>query len=444
MQYLEIEPGTFWEHFYVIARLGEGGMAEVMLAYDLETARLVALKFILGIHATNPKVVARMRREGEIYRQLKHPSILDVLDIRSAKLAPCYLVLDYLRGEPLDEVLEAAGGPLEVPRVMRLLDDLGSALNLAHKNEIIHRDVKPQNVMMGPDGRATLYDFGIARAQDDLINTQTGSIMGTLAYAAPEQRAVKLTDHRTDIFALGAILYEALTAKRVIEPGTYKEMVMARSEFLPNPSELNPKVPPVLDEIVRKMIEDDPEDRYADLKSLLIKIGLMRLELSPKERRALFGSKAEQRLDEVVRAFRYDEIKKAEGLIEEMAAKPPPSIGAEIFHLRAAIQVELGEPGKGVTSLEKALGYEPTNLEILLDLALLLLRMGKIDKVEELFAGIPSWIRGSFLVRALMDMIKNLPRIPGKTLGRLSNQGPARKFHAAVAALEPERPLAPA
>lgn len=439
MQYLEIEPGSFWEHFYVIARLGEGGMSEVLLAYDLQSAQLVALKFLLGVHAQNPSAVARLRREGEIYRMLRHPSILDVKAVEKAPLAPCYLVLDYLRGTPLDEVLAGRGGPLEAPATMRLLEDLGSALNLAHGHQVIHRDVKPQNVMMGPDGRATLLDFGIARAQDDLVNTQTGSVMGTLAYAAPEQRAGRPTDHRTDIFALGAILYEASTAKRVIEPGPYKKMVMARTEFLPAPIELNPKVPKVLSDIIVQMIEDDPDDRFPDLKSLLIKVGLLRLELDKKELRRLFGSKAERRLDEVARAYRYDEIPKAKELVDALAARPPPSIGAELFHLKARIEIEMGIPGEGLQSMRMALEYDPSNLDILLDLALLMLRMGKVEAVHELMASIPSWIRGNFMVRSLMDMIGSLPRIPGATLAKLSHAGPARKFHDAVEAMEPAR-----
>ena len=427
-----IEPGSFFEHYYVIAALGEGGMSQVFLAYDLHQARLVALKFLLGMHAQSPKAVARMRREGEIYRTLRHASILEVLDVAGARGVAVYLVLEFLRGRTLDEVIAEAGGPTAVPQAVHVLEDVGSALNLAHRNQVVHRDIKPQNIMVGPDGRSTVYDFGIARAQDDLINTQVGSILGTMTYAAPEQRVGKPTDHRADIFSLGAILYEMVTGRRVIEPGSYKEMVQAETAFLPAPSEVNPKVPEVFGAMIRRMIEDDPGARYQDLKSVLIELGLMRLKLDKKERRALFGSTAEQRLDEVQRAFRYEEIRKAEALIEELAARPPPSIGAEIFHLKSQIELQLGDPGRGLRSLEMAVEYEPSNLENLLDLALLLLRMGKVERAQEVFTQVPSWIRGNLVVRALLDLIRALPHVPLEILDGAPQGGPAARFHDVV------------
>lgn len=430
-----IEPGQFFEHFYVIAQLGEGGMSQVFLGYDLLETRLVAMKFLLGLHAQSPKAIARLRREGEIYRSLDHPAILDVLELASAPGVSLYLVLEFLRGRPLDEVMEGRSDPMTVPQSIRVLEDVGSALNLAHRNQVIHRDVKPQNIMVGPDGRFTIFDFGIARAQDDLITTQMGSIMGTLAYSAPEQRVGGEADHRADIFSLGAILYEMLTRRRVIEIGSYREMVQAETAFLPDPSELNPAVPPVVDGIIRKMIADSPDERYGELREILIELGLMRMNLSEEERTALFGTSAEQRMDEVQRAFREGNLESAEEQIMELTQRPPPSIGAELFHLRSQIEVQLGHSARSIESLEMAMQYDPSNLEILLDLGLALLRAGRFERVRELFHGVPSWLRGNLLVRSMVDLLRALPETPPEVMGLFGRHGISRRFQEEVRAI---------
>lgn len=427
--FVTIEPGTFFETFYIIAPLGEGGMSEVFLAFDFLNARLVAIKFLLGIHNQNPKTIARMRREGEIYRKLRHPSILSVYEIGTSDKIPVFLSLEFLRGDTLEDTLDDAEERPSFPMALRILEEMASALQAAHREGIIHRDVKPQNIMIRPDGTATIYDFGIAHAEDDLVQTQMGSILGTLSYSAPEQRRGLPTDHRADIFSLGAILYEMLTGNRVIEPGTYREMIQAETEFLPDPSEVRPGTPKILDEITRKMIADDRDQRYQDLKALLIQLGLMRVELDEATREILFGSSIEQRLDEAVKAFRAEEVDKAEDLLEDLIMRPPPSLGVDLFQLHSKILAKRGRDRGAIEALERAFTYEPGNISIILDLALLWIRYGRLDKARELISGSPVWVRGNLLIRSIMDVLNHMTEVPKGILERFPGSGPAHRFH---------------
>lgn len=428
-----LEPGTFFETYYLITSLGAGGMGEVLLAYDFAAARLVALKFMLEHHARNASALERMKREGEIYRALDHPNVLRLLETGTSPGVPYFLVLQYLRGTPLDAVMEEKG-PLELHVAMRILEDTASALHAAHGKNIIHRDVKPHNVMIGPDGRATLFDFGVARVGDKAALTQKGSILGTMAYAAPEQRMGKPIDHRADIFGLGAIFYECLTGRRAVEGESFQELAMAETSFLKKPSQLNPKVPEVLDRISDRLLADDPAQRYQDLKSLLIELGLLRVDSPEELRQRMFGSEADRRLFDAVKAYRYGELKEASIEIERFGGMPPPALAPEILRLKADIEVDTGRPDDAVGSLELALEYEPNNYEILLDLALLLIRLGRGDDARGVLKGVPSPMRGRLLVLGLLEVLSVLPRVPGVVLGKLSRQGLAKRFHEAVLA----------
>lgn len=429
----EIQPGQFWQQFYVIALLGEGGMSSVYLAYDLIHARLVALKFLTGMFARNPKAVARMHREGAIYRTLDHPSVVRIWDVAEAPGHKVYLVLEFLRGAPLDEVLEERGEPLPVPRAVRILEDVGSALNFAHRKQVIHRDVKPQNVMIGPDGRATLLDFGIARAEDGLVDTQSGSIMGTMAYASPEQRAGQQSDHRADIYALGAIVYEAVTGRRVVPLGNYDEMLSACRADLTPPSELDERIPPALDQVLWRLLEDDPARRYPELRKMLIELGLMRVNLPEVPLRAFFGDEGEAALDEASKALRDGEARKAIEITSRLAQAPPPGLEAESLHLHARANAATGQPGVAVHYYQRSLEVDPAGIEVVADLGLHLLRMGKVADARDLLTHLPSWIRGHLVVRALLDLIRALPEMPALTRSMLNGQGEGRQLHAALA-----------
>ncbi len=429
------EPGCFFGRYYIIATLGVGGMAEVHLAYDFLQGEFVAIKFLLPQHARNDRVVARMRREGEIYRLIDHPLVPRVHEIGSAPGIPVFLAMEFVRGLPLGEVLSESGGKLPLTRAMWVVEDVASALHAAHGHQVVHRDVKPDNVVVRKDGRAKLLDFGIARAEDELLLSQKGSIMGTMAYAPPEQRLGRLTDHRADVFSLGAVLYEMLTGQKAIEPGTYQEMAMAETSMLSPPSRLVPGIPPEIDALCMRMLADDVEERTPDMRTVLIDLGLMRADPDSELAQLVWGSREDQRLDAVSRALGRRDIEEAEIEVRRLCDRLSPAIAPDALHLKAEVERARGRQESAIAALELALEYEPHNQEILLDLALLRLAEGRIEPAQDMLRGLPSWMRGGLLVRGILDVLGILARVPGSTLGLLTREGPARGLHEVVLGL---------
>ncbi len=410
------EAGTFFDRFYIVAPLGEGGMSQVLLAFDLHEVRFVALKFLTGLFATNPKAVARLRREGEIYRALDHPNVVRVHEVAERPPAAPFLVLEYIRGREFDEILADRDAALSIPRVVRLLEDSAAGLHAAHRHGVIHRDVKPQNLMVRTDGSTVVLDFGIAHASDGLIRTQRGSVLGTLAYAAPELRDGREADHRVDLFGLGAVVYEALTGRRAVPPGNFEEMTRARTADLESPAQLIPGFPERLDRLVMRLLADAPDDRPADLKAVMIEIGLMRVELDPAERLAVFGDEVARDLDEASKAYHQGEIRRGLELAQALAERSDPEHQGEILHLTGLLQIAAGQPAVGVHYLTRALAERPDDMEIVVDLGVELIRLAKLDRVEDTLRGLPSWIRGQLLVRSLLDLVRVLEEAPVSVL----------------------------
>jgi eukaryotic-like serine/threonine-protein kinase len=257
---------TFDTRYVIERKLGSGGMADVYLAEDQELGRRVALKLLDDRHASDEQFVERFRREAQSAAGLNHPSIVSIFD-RGYAEGTYYIAMEYLDGRTLKELL-VKNGPTPVPIAIDYARQILGALAFAHRNGIVHRDIKPHNIVVGSDGRLKVTDFGIARSGASQM-TEAGSIVGTAQYLSPEQARGAPVDPRSDIYSLGIVLYEMLTGKVPFSGDTPVEIAMKHLSQVPEvPSALRPDVPHDLDAIVMRALAKDPEQRYASAEEM--------------------------------------------------------------------------------------------------------------------------------------------------------------------------------
>ncbi|MDL5154786.1 Stk1 family PASTA domain-containing Ser/Thr kinase [Actinomycetospora termitidis] len=247
--------------------LGYGGMSEVHGGRDVRLGRDVAIKVLRADLARDPQFQIRFQREGQNAAALNHPAIVAVYDTGEtwADDVPLpYIVMEYVPGRTLRDIVKS-GGPMEPFRVCEVVADVCSALDFSHRHGIIHRDVKPANVMITPSGAVKVMDFGIARALSDAQQglTQTAAVIGTAQYLSPEQARGEAVDARSDVYSTGCVLFELLTGQ---PPFTGDSPVAVAYQHVREdprpPSELNPAVPPALDAITLKALAKNPFNRY--------------------------------------------------------------------------------------------------------------------------------------------------------------------------------------
>jgi len=252
---------TLFDGRYRIQRkLGAGGMADVYLAEDQELGRRVAIKILNGRHANDDQFIERFRREAKNAAALNHPSIVSIYDRGEAE-DTYYIAMEFLDGRTLKELIVGRGAaPINV--AIEYGRQILSALRFAHRHGIVHRDIKPHNVLVDAEGRVKVTDFGIARAGTSQM-TETGSIVGTAQYLSPEQARGGEVDPRSDLYSLGVVLYELLTGKTPFDGETPVEIAMKHLSNAPKPpSKLRPEVPPELDKVVLRALAKNPDERY--------------------------------------------------------------------------------------------------------------------------------------------------------------------------------------
>jgi len=258
---MQLPSGQSIGPYRVLERLGRGGMASVYKAYQPSLDRYVALK-VLPAHLTDePGFAERFRREARAVAKLEHPHILAVHDYgQEGDLT--YIAMRYVEGGTLKDLL---GKPLALPLVVDLIGQIAEALDYAHEHGVIHRDVKPSNVLLDRGNWTLLTDFGVARMVDATQQlTGTGVGVGTPAYMSPEQGQGKQVDRRSDVYSLGVVLYEMLTGKVPFEAETPLAVVWKHvNEPLPLPRSINPQVPEAAERVVLKALAKTPSDRYA-------------------------------------------------------------------------------------------------------------------------------------------------------------------------------------
>jgi serine/threonine-protein kinase len=247
---------------YEVGRLlGAGGMAEVYEGHDRLLARRVAIKVLLAQYAHDPAFLARFRREAQAAASLSHPNIVAVFDTGSQD-DTWFIVMEYVAGRTLKDVIRTEGA-LYWARAAEIAADVAGALATAHARGIVHRDVKPGNVMLTTDGKVKVMDFGIARASAVPSITQTAAVVGTAQYIAPEQAQGLEVDARSDVYALGCCLYEMLTGQVPFTGPTPVAIAYRHVREDPTPPRmLNPDVPESLELVCLKAMAKRPEDRY--------------------------------------------------------------------------------------------------------------------------------------------------------------------------------------
>lgn len=250
------------DRYRIIDTLGEGGMANVYLAEDIILQRKVAVKILRLDLQKEPQTLARFQREALATSELSHPNIVSVLDVGTDHGLP-YMVMEYVNGPNLEEYIQKKS-PLDLHEVIRIMDQILSAMTLAHKHNVIHRDLKPQNVLMDKKGNIKIADFGIAVALNQSSITQTNSAMGSVHYMSPEQTRGGLVTKQSDIYSLGIILYELITGKVPFNGDTPVAIALKHAqEPIPSIRKKDPKVPQALENVVLKATAKDPRDRYA-------------------------------------------------------------------------------------------------------------------------------------------------------------------------------------
>ncbi|WP_106850224.1 Stk1 family PASTA domain-containing Ser/Thr kinase [Blastococcus sp. Marseille-P5729] len=255
------------ERYEVGRLLGYGGMAEVLLARDTRLDRDVAIKILRSDLARDHTFQARFRREAQSAASLNHPAIVSVYDTGADQTTDPptpYIVMEYVEGQTLRELLRQEE-VLEPPQAMRITAEICGALDFSHRNGIVHRDVKPGNVMITPAGRVKVMDFGIARAVSDTAATMTATaaVVGTAQYLSPEQARGESVDARSDVYAVGCVLYELLTGAPPFVGDSPVAVAYQHVREIPKlPSSVNPSVPRDLDSIVMKALSKNPANRY--------------------------------------------------------------------------------------------------------------------------------------------------------------------------------------
>ena len=248
--------------------LGRGGMAEVFLATDRVLDRPVAVKVLGSWLADDRRFVERFRREALSAARISHPNLVAVFDAGSEEDVH-FIVMELVPGETLADVLRREGR-LASPLATQIASSVGDALATAHDAGIVHRDVKPANVMRTPDGRTKLMDLGIARGIEGESITRASSILGTAGYVSPEQARGEPVDHRSDIYSLGCVLYEMLTGRQPFQGDNPVAVAYQHVHEAPvPPSSLEPSVPPALESVVLRAMEKDPQARFASAAEMV-------------------------------------------------------------------------------------------------------------------------------------------------------------------------------
>ena len=288
--------GTTLSHYRVVELLGRGGMGEVYAAEDLKLRRRVALKVLRSDMAADHERRRRFEREAQAVAALNHPGIVTIYSVEHEK-GVAFLTMEMLDGKTLDQIVPRGGLPLA--DFLRIAIPLADAVNAAHERGILHRDLKPGNVMVTIDGRVKVLDFGLAKLAEAApsaalnmaagsMTTSAGQIVGTLSYMAPEQAEGKPIDHRADIFALGVLLYELVTGIKPFSGESSVSILTALLRDTPKSlREVRGDLPPTLGQIIQQCLEKEPASRYQSAAQLRADLETLQGVPAPRARKPL-------------------------------------------------------------------------------------------------------------------------------------------------------------
>ena len=440
------------DHYRIVRRLALGGMAEIFLATDEKTGRRVAIKKVLPHLATDPDFLDRFFHEIRIQIALKHPNIVELLDC-SPTPSNAYIVMEYVDGGEFYALRQETGRfPWEI--ALHVVDEALNGLAAAHRKGIIHRDIKPQNVMWTKDGSVKIGDFGISHAEHLTRLTMTGTVVGTPAHMSPEQARGEDIDARSDLFSMGTVLYELLCGYNPFTGDSIAVTLRRVAETEPElPSLLDPTIPPAVDTFLRGLHAKERSQRFPDAAAASTAL------------RAVFEKERVEKPGVLFRTFLDDpgafvaarnrrlaeeSTAAAETLLKDSSARPEEALWAayrtvacaphdpkaqELFRtaaLRAGQRVKPLDNAK-IRALEEALKRDPDNLALLLQLA-------KLYRLEHDFVNLMRFFR------KLQSLAPPDPYTQGQIASLLSSDSSAsaaRPAPASVPASPPTRPAAP-
>jgi serine/threonine-protein kinase len=271
--------------YELLELVGRGGMSSVWRSQDRLLDRTVAIKVLHEQFTQDDEYVERFRREARSVAQLSHPNIVTVID-RGEEDGQQYIVFEYVEGENLKQLIEGSG-PLPVRDALLLALQMARALGFAHDRGLIHRDVKPQNVLLSEDGQAKMTDFGIARSVDVEGVTITGTVLGTSEYIAPEQARGQRVDALTDVYSLGVVLYELLTGDVPFHGENFVAVALRHvNEPAPSVLERRPDCPPRVGMAIERAMSKRPEERFQSMYELVNELEACLSELDPSSEEA--------------------------------------------------------------------------------------------------------------------------------------------------------------
>ena len=375
--------------YMLLKELGHGGMGGVFVGFDSDSVQLVAIKTLFEEYASDELYVRRFLREVDVLSKLNHPNLVHYMD--SGVLDRIhYIVLEHIRGKDLSLIFEAQQR-FSLQETLSIMEGVTSALAHAHSKGIVHRDIKPSNIMLTDEGRIPkIVDFGVAYADDTILQTATGDIVGTFMYSSPEQNQGKEVDERSDLYALGLVFYEMLTGRRALEGSTHQEVttIQLTCQITP-PSEAFTGVPSELDPIVLKLLAYSPEDRYQSAEDLLFDLEMF------KNNPTAFAQ-ARQSIYDYPEFI--DDFKKAAGaykaknydLATEIATnlchKAPKA--SEIYFLLGQVQYQKNYLYNAIKEFKKAITFDPNNMQYHMQLALTYENLGMLSQAKQSYQSI--------------------------------------------------------